>query len=60
MALKPDNSLGILWERFLTAINHVGPRFKIVIRNHSHLAITSYIDGRFNAKELCPGTAADN
>jgi hypothetical protein len=38
--LEPDNSLRILWERFLTAIKSVGSTSVIVVKNHSHQPFT--------------------
>jgi hypothetical protein len=39
--LEPENSFRMLWERFPTAMNSVGPPSKIVVGNHSHQALTS-------------------
>jgi hypothetical protein len=39
--LEPDNSLRILWERFLTAIYSVGSTSEIVVKNHSHQTLTA-------------------
>ncbi|UCD80389.1 MAG: hypothetical protein JSW26_02870 [Desulfobacterales bacterium] len=49
--LAPEHSLKILWERFPTAMNSIGPPSDIVVaplekqwdasKNHSHPALTS-------------------
>jgi hypothetical protein len=39
--LEPKNSLKRLWERFSIAMNSVGPISVIVVKNHSHQALTS-------------------
>jgi hypothetical protein len=39
--LVPEHSLKMLWERFPTAMNSVGPASVIVVKNHSHQALTS-------------------
>jgi hypothetical protein len=39
--LEPKNSLKMLWERFSTAMNSVVPTSVIVVKNHSHQALTS-------------------
>jgi hypothetical protein len=38
---EAGKSFKLLWERFLTAINSVGPTSAIVVKNHSHLELSS-------------------
>jgi hypothetical protein len=39
--LVPEHCLKRLWERFSTAMNSVGQPSIIVVKNHSHQALTS-------------------
>jgi hypothetical protein len=39
--LEAEKSLKMMWERFPTVIHWTGPTSVIVVKNHSHQALTS-------------------
>jgi K+-transporting ATPase A subunit len=50
---EPEKSFRMLWERFPTAINSVGPTHVIVVKNHSHQPLTStYDENKFGIWKL--------